>query len=301
MKIVRALASHRNFARAADELGMSQPSLSRALARLEEAIGAQLFERSRTAVTPTDYAEIVLLRCDALIAGFKDLSQALEFKRGEAERGVRVSIGPFAAEAVGLAGMAAHTTNIRSFQGRFVVRDWRTCLEDVLERRSELAITDTRSALVHPELAAERLGGGPVAFFCDRRHPLAQRAEVTWADVMRFPWAMTLMQGRWLDVLPADLGVAGRCDPSTGDFVPAICVDSFAAMTAAVRNGRAISAAPPAFIEDELERGEFVTLPLQEPWMQMDYGLVWRRDQPWSSGLKRFVETLRRTQIESSF
>ncbi|MFO7855380.1 MAG: LysR family transcriptional regulator [Paracoccaceae bacterium] len=298
LKMVRALNAHRNFARAADELGMSQPSLSRALARLERSVGALMFERSRTAVVPTVYADIVLDRCDALVAGFEDLALALELKREERERGIRVSVGPFAAEAVGLESFSAHAMASRTFLGRLVVRDWRTCLEDVLERRSDLAVTDTRSAQDHPELEAESLGGGPVAFFCDAHHPLAGRADVGLGDLMRFPWALTLMQGRWLEVLPPDLGAAGRRDPATGDFVPAICVDSLAAMVAAVRNGRAISAASPAFIRDELDRGEFSLLPVSEPWLRMDYGMVWRRGQPWSPSLTRFAETLRRTQAQ---
>lgn len=296
LRIVRSLARHRNFARAADELGMSQPNLSRALRSLEDSVGMPLFDRSRTSVTPTVAAEIVLQRCDALIAGFDDLAQALELKRKEDQRGFRVSVGPFAAEAVGLESFADHAGTSQVSLGRLVVRDWRTCLEDVLDGRSDLAITDTRSAADCPGLATETLGGGPVSFFCHRRHPLAQRSDVAWGDIMRFPWALTLMQGRWLDLLPQDLGAAGRRDPETGDFVPAICVDSFSAMTAAVRNERAICAAPPAFIRDELERGEFVTLPIEEPWMRMEYGLVWHGERSWPRTLVRFVETLRITQ-----
>jgi len=117
LRMVRALAVHRNFARAADELGMSQPSLSRALVRLEEALGTPLFERSRTAVTPTAFAEIVVDRCDALIAGFEDLARALELKRSEEERGFRVSVGPFAAEAVGLQSFAEHAAASRTSLG----------------------------------------------------------------------------------------------------------------------------------------------------------------------------------------
>lgn len=301
LKIVRTLAAHRNFARAADDLGMSQPGLSRTLARLEETLGVRLFERSRTAVVPTAYAEIVLQRCDALIAGFEDLLQAIELKRNVSETGFRVSVGPYAAEAVGLAGFFAHANSSRAGLGRLVVRDWRTCLEDVLERRSDLAITDTLSAQALPGLATDPLGAGTVFFFCDRRHPLAERNEINWSDVMRFPWAATLMQPRWLDLLPKDLGVAGRRDPVTGDFVPAICVDSFSAMIAAVRSGRAISAAPPALIREQLECGEFVTLPLSEPWLRMEYGLIWRHDQPWSRGLTRFVAKLKETQKHSGF
>src|SRR6056297_61373 len=100
LKMVRALNAHRNFARAAEDLGMSQPTMSRALARLERSVGALMFERSRTAVVPTVYADIVLERCDVLVDGFEDLARALELKREEVERGIRISVGPFAAEAV---------------------------------------------------------------------------------------------------------------------------------------------------------------------------------------------------------
>lgn len=301
VKIVKALDTHRNFARAAETLGMSQSALSRALVRIEDMLDVELFERTRTSVIPTIYAELVLQRSDELIAVFDDMLQAIEAKRQQDRRGIRVSVGPYAAEAIGLLGFSTHANSIRTFNGRLVVRDWRTCLEDLIERRSDIAITDTRSAQHHPELEVETLGGGKALFFCDPDHPLAHQDTVSWSDVMRFPWAATVAQARWLDMLPADLGAAGRVDPVTGDFVPAICVDSFPAMVSAVRAGRAISVAPPAFIRDEIERGDLVTLPLSEPWLAMEYGLVWRRNQTWSPGVRRFVDTLRQTQKASPF
>lgn len=301
VRIVKALDTHRNFARAADTLGMSQSALSRALGRIEDMLDVELFERTRTSVIPTIYAELVLQRSDELIARFDDMLQAIEAKRQEAERGVRVSVGPYAAEAIGLSGFSAHASSNRAFNGMLFIRDWRTCLEDVMERRSDIAITDTRSAQRHPELEVETLGGGKALFFCDTNHPLAHQDTLGWSDVMRFPWAATLAQARWLDMLPADLGAAGRVDPVTGDFVPAICVDSFPAMVSAVRAGRAISVAPPEFIRDEIERGDLVTLPLSEPWLVMEYGLVWRRNHAWSPGLRRFVDTLKETQDTSPY
>ncbi|TVP83727.1 LysR family transcriptional regulator, partial [Thioalkalivibrio sp.] len=209
LKIVRSLARHRNFARASEELAMSQPNLSRALARLEEQIGAPLFERSRTSVLPTAYAEIVLERCDPLIEGFDEINRALEARRIEAETGFRISVGPYSAVAVGVTGFLAHLTAHRSARGQLVTRDWRTCLEDVLERRSDLAITSTQSAEAFPELEAESLGGGPLAFFCARTHPLAQAERIEWSDLMRFPWANTVLRPHWLRFLPEDLGAAG--------------------------------------------------------------------------------------------
>ncbi|TVQ88721.1 MAG: LysR family transcriptional regulator [Chromatiaceae bacterium] len=301
LKIVRALARHRNFARASEELAMSQPNLSRALARLEELTGVTLFERSRTAVQPTPYAEIILERCDAVIEGFDDINRLLEVRRAEADEDFRVSVGPYSAVAVAIAGFLDNFTAYRAARSELVTRDWRSCLEDVLERRSDLAITSTQSAHAVPELETESLGGGAVAFFCARTHPLAQAERIDWSDLMRFPWASMVLPGWWLKLLPKDLGRAGRCDPETGEFVPAICVDSFDAMVAAVLAGQALSAAPPTFIRNQLERGDLVLLQFHEPWMQMEYGLVWRRDQPWSRGLRRFVEKLRQAQAQTEF
>lgn len=293
LKIVRALAAHRNFARAAKDLGMSQPSLSRALARLEDTIGVPLFERSRTAVNPTAVAEIVLERCDPLIAGFEDLARAIEEHRRQGSDEFRVAVGPFVAESVGLAAFAAHTAKRRRPAGRLIVRDWRTCLRELEEGHCDLAITDVPSAEEHADLETEQLFDAPMVIFCSAQHPLAGKNDPTLPDLMRYPWAAPLMQGRYLAYIPSELGAAGRIDPETGDFVPAICADSFSAMTAAVRNGRAISAAPSAFIRDDLNRGDFVVLPFQEPWMRMSYGLIWRKGRAWSRSLSDFVDTLR--------
>jgi len=301
VKIVKALDTHRNFARAAETLGMSQSALSRALVRIEEMLDVELFERTRTSVIPTVYAELILQRSDALIAGFDDMLHAIETKRCQDERGIHISVGPYAAQAIGLSGFSSHATSNRAFSGRLIIRDWRTCLEDVIERRSDLAITDTRSAKHYPELDTEPLGSGLALFFCVPEHPLAKQSTLRWSDLMRFPWATTVAQERWLDLLPKRLGAAGRVDPITGDFVPAICVDNFSAMVAAVKEGRAISVAPPGFINDEIKRGDLVTLPLSEPWLTMEYGLVWRRNQTWSNSLRRFVETLREKQQASAY
>ena len=301
LKIIKALDNHRNFARAAAELFMSQSALSRALIRIEETLGVKLFERTRTSVVPTVYSEIILQHSDQLISGFDDMLKAIEGQRYQDERRLCISVGPYASEAIGLLGFSAHASSNRNFNGTLRIRDWRKCLEDVIERRSELAITDTRSAAEYPELASEMLGGGPAVFFCGAQHPLAKQKVVNWSDLMRFPWASTVAQARWLDFLPENLDAAGRVDSVTGDFVPAICVDHFSAMVAAVKQNRAISASPPAFITDELKRGELVTLPISEPWLYMEYGLVWRHKDTWSASVRSFVKTLKETQKMSPY
>jgi len=53
LRYVIAVAQERNFRRAAEKSYVSQPALSTAIHKLEDELGVQIFERSRTDVSPT--------------------------------------------------------------------------------------------------------------------------------------------------------------------------------------------------------------------------------------------------------
>jgi DNA-binding transcriptional LysR family regulator len=65
-----------SFSRAGRELGLSQPSASRAIAALESEIGVALFTRSTRAVVLTDAGTDYLARVEGLIAGLDEADEA---------------------------------------------------------------------------------------------------------------------------------------------------------------------------------------------------------------------------------
>ncbi|MEX1188727.1 MAG: hydrogen peroxide-inducible genes activator [Bacteroidia bacterium] len=60
LEYVLAVDKHRNFARAADECGVTQPTLSMQLKKLEGDLGIMLFDRSRQPVVPTSAGERIM-------------------------------------------------------------------------------------------------------------------------------------------------------------------------------------------------------------------------------------------------
>lgn len=60
MRHLLALGEQRNYARAARQLNITQPALSRSIQALEAAVGARLFDRSRARVVPTDIGQRLL-------------------------------------------------------------------------------------------------------------------------------------------------------------------------------------------------------------------------------------------------
>jgi LysR family hydrogen peroxide-inducible transcriptional activator len=76
-----AVARAGSFTRAAEELGMAQPSLSEQIARLEQGLGAPLFERLKRRVELTPLGEAILGKAQALLEDAAALPEHFERAR----------------------------------------------------------------------------------------------------------------------------------------------------------------------------------------------------------------------------
>src|SRR5262245_33516556 len=66
------VAERQNFTRAGEELGITQPALSRAIAKLEEEIGQPVFERQTRRVVLTDAGRLLQARAEQILALIDD-------------------------------------------------------------------------------------------------------------------------------------------------------------------------------------------------------------------------------------
>lgn len=296
--IVQVLDKQRNFGRAASLLNMTQPALSRALQRIESDLGVMLFDRSKTHVVPTLKGEAALKHVDVLLKGFADLRRAIMAEHPDENSDFSVSFGPLAAEAIGMAALATFTSRFPHYHGQIRVRDWMTCISDVREGTSGLAITDLPSVKTMPDLEGTFLGREPGRFFCRSDHPLARANRVSWEHLVAYPWAFTAIQARFAEMIPVPFDKAGRVDAQSGVFIPAIRVETFEGIKAAVRNGNSVGICSPRFLQDEIASGEMALVDIFEPWMHISYGLIWRKGSEPRGPLKVFVDVLVEMQHE---
>jgi len=91
---VVAVCQAGSFSSAAKRLGISQPTLSKSVARLEKSLRLKLFDRTIGNAQPTAYGLAVAEHAEELLAGRSRLAQRLEqLAKGEAGS-LRIGVGP---------------------------------------------------------------------------------------------------------------------------------------------------------------------------------------------------------------
>jgi DNA-binding transcriptional LysR family regulator len=70
--VLKAVIEAGSFARAADALGLTQPAVSRAVARLEDRVGIRVFNRTARAISLTDEGRRFYEMVEPLIAGIEE-------------------------------------------------------------------------------------------------------------------------------------------------------------------------------------------------------------------------------------
>ena len=292
---VLALEQHRNFARAADALGLTQPALTRSLQALEKSIGARLFDRDRTSVEPTPVGVRLIERARLLVNQALDIEQDLQQMLGLEVGLLRIGAGPYPADlSVGTA-LGRFVKDHPQILVDLAVADWPALTRRVTNSEIELAVADIMLAGQNERLSVDPLPQHQGYLFCRVGHPLAGQGSLTMADVRRYPLVASALPPR-LDSLAARDRRGLRSTLPEGATAPEIRVDTFALALHVVLESDAIGGAVPSQIRGEIANGEVVVLPLELPWLTTNYGIIRLANRTPSPAAMAFMEILREVE-----
>lgn len=292
-----ALARHRNYARAAEMLDMSQPALSRSIAGLEKALGVRLFDRTRQGVAPTAYGERLLARGAALLVDAAELERELALMQGLEIGALRIGAGPYPADmcvgpAVGR--LAAKHPHLRI---EVNTGDWREIIRQVLQAQLDLAVIELSAAEQDPRLVTEPLPKHAGTFFCRSGHPLLAEAVPTLERMFQFPFACAKMPSRAAQMFYR-LAKSGAIDPDTGDYLPPIRVDTIALARAVVLSSDAVGLAALSLVAADVAAGRVVLLPFRQPWLHTNYGFAYLKDRLLSPAAQALMAEVKAVEAE---
>ncbi len=288
----RVLATHRNFARAAEALGLSQPALSRSISRLEAGLGVDLFDRTPQGVEPTAFGERYLAVGSELLAQAAALERELTLLQGLEIGVLRVGAGPYPADMS--VGAALGRLIARHPRVRFELDtgDWRRIVDQVLRVQLDVAVVELSTIERDPRLLTEPLPTHRGVFFCRADHPLRQAAALTIERLLEFPLASTKLPPR-VGAVFHRRAKAWAIDPDTGDYLPPVKVDNLSLVQAVVSSSDAIGIAPPCIIAREVQAGRLAALRFRARWLHTSYGFVCLKDRALSPAAKAFMTEVR--------
>jgi len=180
------IAEFGNFTRAGEELGITQPALSRAVAKLEEELGQPVFERRPRSVELTDAGRMLQTRAEQIV-GLVDDTLA-ELGDSESSGTVRVgaipTIAPFLLPAV-----------LRDFRDRLPgvhVIAYEETTDKLLHRcnQGEVDVAVMAAPIVGRYLETETLFEEELLAVLPIGHPLAARKTVSLVDLRQHPFVL---------------------------------------------------------------------------------------------------------------
>lgn len=298
IRLALVLAKHGNFARAAESLHMAQPTLSRSIARLEATLGVTIFDRTRDGVVPTEFGRLVIERGRQLLDGSRELFREIGLLQGVECGQLKVACGPFPYAISAGRALVGLLKSHPLVQFRLEQHTPKAVVEQVLNGAVDLGIADTRDWQEDTRLNIEALPQHSGVWMCRPQHPLAARLDLSLQDALNYPLISPVLP-RKLASLFGRSSAAGRLDPESGIFHPAITLDYLQLGPQLAAASDALFLAPPILAADELLRGELLILDLHQDWQRTQYGLIYKRERTLSPVTLAFMDLVRGFEAEA--
>ena len=298
IRLAIALARHGHFARAAEEMNTSQPSLTRGIAALERSLGVPLFDRTRKGAIPTVFGRVLLERGESMLRDDADLRREIQLLAGLEAGSIAIGAGAFAGEISVAKAIARVVRAHPSLRIRFTVADPDQVVQDALAGRIDVGVASTVDLESDVRLVVEPLPPLRVYLACRPGHPLTRETRPSLARALEFPLATTQLRGTQA-ALAARAGATPVRQGRAAAFHPQILVNSLSHARLIARESDALVPATAALLAEDVAAGRLVKLDCRVPEMRTTYGILYLRGRTLAPAAKMFIETLRAVEAEA--
>lgn len=157
------VTQHKNLTHAAETIGITQPSLSLSMQRLEKAMGTPLFIRSKKGVNLTKAGQQILINAKKLLQSWEevraDALSVTEEIKGEITVGCHPSVGLYSLSQFLSDALSDYEDLSISLKHGLS----RTITESVVQMSTDVGIVV--NPVKHPDLVLQKLGDDEVSFY----------------------------------------------------------------------------------------------------------------------------------------
>jgi len=276
LRYIVALHQTGHFGRAAELCGISQPTLSIAVKRLEESLGVLLFERSRTGVQATPIGVAILDQARRVLAEAARIEELAD--RGRDPLGSQLAVG--AIHTVGPYLFPCFVPNLQALapQMPLYIEESYTAILRRRLREGELDALIIALPFTEPDVVTQPLYDEPFVVLLPARHPLAEEQAIAPEQLER-ETVLLLGEGHCFrdQVLAACPGLNRGLSRADDRLRSAAEGGSLETLKHMVASGLGLSILPLSAAQlGAYGEGLLTTRPFVEPQPQRTVALAWR-------------------------
>ena len=191
LHIVLAVAEAGSMTKAAEELAVSYPVVSKTISELERTLGVKLFDRSIAGAEPTHYGRALLQSGTAVFDEMRKGLQQIEFIKQPDAGDLRIGSSIVVDAGLLPAILERFSQDFPRAVLHVLHEDIATQQYDNLRNRNvELVLGRLPAAMHEPNLVAEPLFDEPNVVVAGLESRWAKRRNMTLADLMKEPWVL---------------------------------------------------------------------------------------------------------------
>ena len=252
------VAALKSFSRAADDLFLTQPTVSGHILSLERSLSLRLFDRTGREIRLTKAGEMFLRYASKILAVRKDLINALsEFSqgiRGELSLGASTIPGEYLLPRLMGDFKREHPRLTLSLK----ISDTKEIVQELLQGNIEFGLIGAR--VDHPSLHYETFEEDEIIVIAPPDHPLTRKRSVGFEDLLKEPWIIREEGSGTQMTVERVLRKEGK---SLKDFNVAIEMGSTSSVKEGVKAKLGLAFISRRAVEEELNRNLFGSVPLE--------------------------------------
>jgi DNA-binding transcriptional LysR family regulator len=288
LRLLETVVRLRSMAKAAIQLNISQPAVSKAVAELEHVLGVRLVDRGRQGIEPTEFGRAFL---DCGVAVFDDLRQGvknIEFLADPAAGEVRIGCTPVLAASFVSAVVDRLSRRYPRFIFHLAVAHAETLHRELIERNVDLLIAGRFGPIVDERLGFEILFDDSYFVATGAQSPWVRRRKIELAELMNEPWVLS----------PTESGIgllAMEAFRASGLGYPRTSVVTYSThvQLSLLATGRFLTIFSASALRFPTGRSEIKALPIELPITPVPNGIVTLKNRTLSPAAQLFIEKAR--------
>lgn len=280
MRIFIAVYEEMNMTRAAQQLHIAQPAVSRAIQEMEHYYGVRLFERLGRGLCATECGRELYGYALHVDETFGELERRL--LNWDATGVLRVG----ATTAIGNCELPGLVRRFMSARPGMRVRARVANAQELTQAlmAGELDIALTEGASVSPELISQPFGGDVLTLIVAQSSRLCEPEQVALDDVLREPLLLREPGSACRALVDRLLEERGRA------VEPAWESASTQALVRAVEAGLGVALLPERLVRDDVAAGRVCARAIQGVELRYEFSAVWHKHKYLTAAVKAFID-----------